>query len=59
MAAEGTADQMAELNVGTEDDTAAPEEDIVNPWSVQSSSAKGVDYDKLISTLNVRCLHYQ
>ncbi|XP_002122401.2 tryptophan--tRNA ligase, cytoplasmic [Ciona intestinalis] len=25
-----------------------PEQDIVNPWEVQSSSAKGVDYDKLI-----------
>lgn len=24
------------------------EEDIVNPWEVQSSSSKGVDYDKLI-----------
>ena len=23
--------------------------DVVNPWDVQSSSAKGVDYDKLIS----------
>jgi len=24
-------------------------EDIVNPWDVVSKSAKGVDYDKLIS----------
>ena len=24
-------------------------EDIVDPWTVQSSNAKGVDYDKLIS----------
>jgi len=29
------------------------EEDIVNPWEVQSSSAKGVDYDKLISMWHV------
>jgi hypothetical protein len=26
-------------------------DDIVNPWEVASSSAKGVDYDKLISNL--------
>ena len=25
------------------------DEDIVNPWDVQSKSDKGVDYDKLIS----------
>lgn len=26
------------------------EEDFVDPWTVQTSSAKGVDYDKLIGT---------
>ena len=25
-------------------------DDIVNPWTVESTSSKGVDYDKLIST---------
>jgi hypothetical protein len=25
------------------------EEDVVNPWEVSTQSAKGVDYDKLIS----------
>ena len=25
------------------------EEDVVDPWKVESKSAKGVDYDKLIS----------
>jgi hypothetical protein len=25
------------------------EEDVVNPWTVTSSSAAGIDYDKLIS----------
>lgn len=31
------------------DQTVADEEDIVNPWEVSTHSAKGVDYDKLIS----------
>lgn len=26
------------------------EEDFVDPWTVQTSSAKGIDYDKLIGT---------
>lgn len=26
-------------------------EDFVDPWTVQTSSAKGIDYDKLIGTL--------
>ncbi len=33
--------------------TLAEVEDDVNPWSVTSSSDKGVDYDKLVSTLMV------
>jgi len=28
-----------------------PSDDVVNPWEVQSSSATGVDYDKLISKI--------
>ena len=55
MARECSADKMAELSIATEEDNAAPEEDIVDPWNVQSSSAKGVDYDKLISMLNRGC----
>ena len=32
-----------------------PEEDVVDPWNVTSSSDKGIDYDKLISKFC--CLH--
>ena len=32
-----------------EDSSNNVEEDIVDPWKVVGSSAKGVDYDKLIS----------
>lgn len=35
--------QTTDGNVATEDD-----DDIVDPWKVESKSAKGVDYDKLI-----------
>lgn len=31
-------------------DATEAEEDFVDPWTVQTSSAKGVDYDKLIGT---------
>ena len=31
------------------DDVQVPEDDVVDPWTVSSSSDKGVDYDKLIS----------
>jgi len=45
--AESISNGMAELK--TEDaPPAAPEEDVVNPWEVQSSTNKGVDYAKLI-----------
>lgn len=30
--------------------TTEAEEDFVDPWTVQTSSAKGIDYDKLIGT---------
>lgn len=44
------ADKVSEevIQSSTEDD-----EDIVNPWDVASSSAKGVDYSKLISKFNI------
>lgn len=38
------------------DQFGADEEDIVNPWEVSTHSAKGVDYDKLISKF-FNCSH--
>ena len=42
-----------ELKIGLDGDALqndkGEEEDVVDPWTVASSSAKGVDYDKLIS----------
>lgn len=35
------------INNGT---TKEEDEDLVDPWNVQTSNAKGVDYDKLIGT---------
>jgi len=32
-------------------------EDVVNPWNVASSSAKGIDYDKLISKYISHSVH--
>ncbi|ESO09258.1 hypothetical protein HELRODRAFT_73874 [Helobdella robusta] len=37
-----------ECNDSKINDSSANDEDIVNPWDVRSSSAAGVDYDKLI-----------
>ena len=38
------------------------EEDIVDPWKIVASSAKGVDYDKLISKYDsiniINCIYY-
>lgn len=31
-------------------DATGADEDFVDPWTVQTSSAKGIDYDKLIGT---------
>ncbi|KAF6201091.1 hypothetical protein GE061_005538 [Apolygus lucorum] len=42
MTANGEEPQIEDLKL------ADPEEDVVNPWSVSSSSQEGVDYDKLI-----------
>lgn len=45
MAAEAPAEKLAAMDIeSTEEQT-----DVVNPWNVASSSAKGIDYDKLIS----------
>lgn len=46
------ADRLGEMSTGAEASVDPPcqedEEDIVDPWKVESKSAKGVDYDKLI-----------
>ena len=46
--AEGSAEQLENLKLNTAM-SETDEGDFVDPWKVQSSSAKGVDYDKLIS----------
>jgi hypothetical protein len=39
------------------EEASAEEEDIVNPWTVQTTSEKGIDYDKLIRrSLNLAIL---
>ena len=55
MAGEGSVtEQMNELHVAATNGAAEDEEeDVVDPWKVESKSAKGVDYDKLISTYTV------
>ena len=40
-----------EEKIPNEDQLAEEGDDIVNPWEVASHSAKGVDYDKLISKI--------
>ena len=53
------AEKMAELSLAEESRANVPDgkleeatdEDVVNPWDVQASSATGIDYDKLISKL--------
>lgn len=50
------ASETAELEAQVEDmQLNGVEEDQVTPWDVTSTSAAGVDYDKLISKLNPRC----
>ncbi|KAL8611149.1 Tryptophan--tRNA ligase, cytoplasmic [Nucella lapillus] len=48
MAAEDSTKAMEEVKIG-DGGQADEQEDIVNPWDVQSASDKGVDYDKLIT----------
>jgi hypothetical protein len=33
-------------------------DDVVNPWTVTSNSAKGIDYDKLIRMLLFNIIYY-
>ena len=49
-----TEDVIAAGNENDEDDV--DEDDVVDPWKVESKSAKGIDYDKLISKFeNMHC----
>lgn len=41
--------EMGDMSIKDDKMEAVEEDDIVNPWEVATSSAKGVDYDKLIS----------
>ena len=36
--------------------TEGPQEDFVDPWTVEASSNKGIDYDKLIGEWILPCL---
>lgn len=49
MATEESTKAMEDVKIG---DAAKEQDDIVDPWNVQSSSETGVDYDKLISKLS-------
>lgn len=49
MTTEDSAKAMEEVKIG--DAVQEEQEDVVDPWNVQSSSDKGVDYDKLISKI--------
>nr|XP_022332328.1 tryptophan--tRNA ligase, cytoplasmic-like [Crassostrea virginica] len=40
--------EMGDMSIKDDKMEAVEEDDIVNPWEVATSSAKGVDYDKLI-----------
>ena len=48
MSEEVSAEAMDSMKIGDAKQEEEEQEDIVNPWDVQSSSDKGVDYDKLI-----------
>lgn len=43
--------QFADVVRVSGDGAPAEDEDLVNPWDVQSTADTGVDYDKLISKL--------
>ena len=47
--------ELNEMNI--EEKEKEDSEDVVDPWTVASSSAKGVDYDKLISKI-VISIHF-
>ena len=53
MSADEVTGEVAEMKVEdgavADPTTAEQDDDVVDPWKVESKSAKGVDYDKLIS----------
>jgi len=48
---DSTVNDLKINNSTAEGDSIEDDGDMVNPWSVESKSSKGVDYDKLISML--------
>ncbi|XP_005104465.1 tryptophan--tRNA ligase, cytoplasmic [Aplysia californica] len=48
MAEESQVNQMESLNIGETSGNPEAVEDVVDPWNVQTSSATGIDYAKLI-----------
>lgn len=45
--------QMEHVSIKDEKMDKVDEDDVVNPWEVATSSATGVDYDKLISKQSI------
>lgn len=45
--------QMEDVSIKDEKMDKVDEDDVVNPWEVATSSATGVDYDKLISKQSI------
>lgn len=45
--------QMEAVSIKDEKMDKVDEDDVVNPWEVATSSATGVDYDKLISKQSI------
>lgn len=45
--------QMEDVSIKDEKMDKVDEADVVNPWEVATSSATGVDYDKLISKQSI------
>lgn len=45
--------QMKDISIKDNKMETVDEDDVVNPWEVATSSATGVDYDKLISKQSI------
>lgn len=45
--------QMEDISIKDNKMETGDEDDVVNPWEVATSSATGVDYDKLISKQSI------
>lgn len=45
--------QMEDISIKDNKMETVDEDDVVNPWEVATSSATGVDYDKLISKQSI------